>query len=315
MSQFQLNFDSEDEHGRPLGFIHGGSHEGEIVYLNSVKHKTKSKIDNNEIAVLIEALYRNMGNKVNMKTMERLREAILDRKRPANREIAQLYDMAIKMLDNGKNKEILLDEDSKLNPMFDTTRERDVQMVCGMSGSGKSTYVSGLCKVYKRQYPSNKVILFSNKPSDPVFDNLAFVERVVINDELLTDPITLNELSNAFVIFDDVECQTNKDIDKELTRLSDLILQQGRSYKTSFAYVSHQSNNYKATRNILNESHSITIFPAMVTKYSLKYLLGTYFGFGKDEIKRLSRLPSRWVTICKAPSIVLYSGGAYLTDN
>ena len=94
MSQFQLNFDSEDENGRPLGFIHGGSHEGEIVYLNGVKHKTKSKINNNEIAVLIEAIYRNMGNKVNMKTMERLREAILDRKRPANREIAQLYDMA-----------------------------------------------------------------------------------------------------------------------------------------------------------------------------------------------------------------------------
>ncbi len=315
MSQFQLNFDSEDEKGRPLGFIHGGENDGEIVYLNSVKHKTKSKIDNGEIAVLIQALYRNMGNKINMKTMERLREAILDRKRPASRELAQLYDMAIKMLDHGKNKEILLDDGSKLNPMFDTTRERDVQMVCGMSGSGKSTYVSGLCKVYKRQYPSNKVILFSNKPSDPVFDNLAFVERVVINDDLIKDPITLNELSNAFVIFDDVECQTSKELDKELTRLADLILQQGRSYKTSFAYVSHQSNNYKATRNILNEAHSITIFPAMVTKYSLKYLLGTYFGFDKDEIKRLSRLPSRWVTICKAPSIVLYSGGAYLTDN
>lgn len=312
---YQLNFDSEDEKGQPLGYIRGGKHEGEIVYLNGIKHKTKSKINNNEIAVLIEAIYRNMDNKINQKTMDRLREAILDRKRPANRELSQLYDMAIKMLDSGKNKEIKLDDDGVLNPCFNTTRERDVMMVCGMSGSGKSHYVANLCRVYKRQYPSNKVILFSNKPSDPAFDSLEYVERVVISVELLTDPITLNELSSAFVIFDDVEFTTNKEIDKELIRLADLILQQGRSYKTSFAYVSHQSNNYKATRTILNEAHSITIFPSMVTKYSLKYLLGTYFGFDKDSIKRLARLPSRWVTICKAPSIVLYSGGCYLTDN
>ena len=57
MSMFQLNYDTTDEKdGRPLGFIHGGSHDGEIVYLNSTKHKTKSKIDNNEIATLIQIL-------------------------------------------------------------------------------------------------------------------------------------------------------------------------------------------------------------------------------------------------------------------
>ena len=70
-----------------------------------------------------------------------------------------------------------------------------------------------------------------------------------------------------------------KEIDKELTRISDLILQQGRSYKCSFVYISHQANNYKATRNILNEAHHIVVFPSMSTRYSLNYLFGKYFGF------------------------------------
>jgi hypothetical protein len=70
------------------------------------------------------------------------------------------------------------------------------------------------------------------------------------------------------VVFDDVEYNTVKEIDKELDRIRDLILQQGRSYRCSFVYISHQANNYKSTRTILNECNSITIFPAMTTRYS-----------------------------------------------
>ena len=315
MNNYQLNFDGNDKkNSQPLGYVRGGDADGEVLYLNRAEYNAKPQIEKEQIAILIEKLYRTMNNTLNIKTMERLKEAILDRKRPSNRELAQLYDHAIKMLDSGMNKEVKLGADGVLTPMFDMTRERSVMMVCGMSGSGKSTYVASLCRTYRKQYPTNKVILFSNKNSDPVFDSLEFVERVVINDELIKDPLTLLELSNSFVIYDDVECNPSKEIDKELTRISDLILQQGRSFKTSFAYVSHQSNNYKATRNILNETHSVTIFPALVTKYSLKYLLGNYFGLEKNEIKRIGRLPSRWVTLLKAPTIALYSGGAYLVD-
>tara|TARA_R110002126_G_scaffold74443_3_gene185694 strand:+ start:3672 stop:4604 length:933 start_codon:yes stop_codon:yes gene_type:complete len=303
-----------DDAQKPLAFITGGENDKEIISLDSsMEKKPKKKLNMDKTAILIENLYRSMGNKLSFNKMDQLREAIHAKKRPVNREIAQFYDHAMKLLDNGKDKEIVL-IDGEVKPMFDTSIERSVFMVAGMSGSGKSTYTAQLCKTYHRQYPKNNIVLFSNKPEDPVFDRLSFVDRVVITDDLLKEPITLNELENSLVIFDDVECTTSKEIDKELIRISDLILQQGRSYKTSFVYISHQSNNYKATRNILNECHSVTIFPAMVTRYSLNYLLGKYFGFTKEVITKICKLPSRWVTIYKCPSVVLYRSGGYIVD-
>ena len=307
---FSLTLDD----GRPIAFINGGEHDHEILYLNNeTDHKIKKEIDIDEIAILIENLYRTMGSKITFKTLEQLREAILDRKRPANREIARHYDHALKILDKNKNKEIILKE-GQLTTMFDTTLERQVFMVSGMSGSGKSTYTASLCRTYKKQFPTNSIILFSNKPSDPVFDRLEYVQRILINEDLLEDPITLNEMEDSLIVFDDVEYSSNKQIDNELDRIRDLILQQGRSYHCSFVYITHQSNNYKQTRTILNECNSITIFPSMTTRYSLNYLLSKYYGFSKDQITKICRLPSRWVTIYKSPPLITYSSGAYLIN-
>ena len=307
---FSLTLDD----GRPIAFINGGEHDHEILYLNNEPdHKIKKEIDIDEIAILIENLYRTMGNKITFKTLEQLREAILDHKRPANREIARHYDHALKILDKNKNKEIILRE-GQLTTMFDTSLERQVFMVSGMSGSGKSTYTASLCRTYKKQFPDNSIILFSNKPSDPVFDRLDYVQRIVINEDLLEDPITLNEMENSLIVFDDVEYSSNKQIDNELDRIRDLILQQGRSYHCSFVYITHQSNNYKQTRTILNECNSITIFPSMTTRYSLNYLLSKYFGFDKNQINKICKLPSRWVTIYKSPPLITYSSGAYLIN-
>ena len=308
---FKLNFDT----GKNIAYINGGENNNEILYLNSDKdHQKKKQIDIDEIAILIENLYRSMSGNMSFKTVEQLRDAIMSRKRPVNRELKQHYDHAINILENNKDSEIVL-KDGVLIPMFDETLERQVFMISGMSGSGKSYYTSSLCRTYKKQFPLNKIILFSNKPSDPAFDSLEYIERIVINTDLLNDPITLNELRDSLVIFDDVEYSTNKEVDKELDRIRDLILQQGRSYHCSFAYITHQSNNYKATRTILNECNSITIFPAMVTRYSLNYLLGNYFGFNKDQITKIVKLPSRWVTIYKSPPLVMYSTGAYLVND
>tara|TARA_R110002126_G_scaffold37200_3_gene112594 strand:- start:1981 stop:2913 length:933 start_codon:yes stop_codon:yes gene_type:complete len=308
---FKLNFDC----GRNIAYINGGENNNEILYLNADKnHQKQKQIDMDEIAILIENLYRSIRGNMSFKTLEQLRDAIISRKRPVNRELKQHYDHAMNILENNKDSEIVLKEGT-LIPMFDETLERQVFMISGMSGSGKSTYTSSLCRTYKKQFPTNKIILFSNKPEDPVFDVLEYIERIVINEDLLNDPITLNELRDSLVIFDDVEYSTSKEVDKELDRIRDLVLQQGRSYKCSFAYITHQSNNYKATRTILNECNSVTIFPQMTTRYSLKYLLCNYFGFEKNDISKICKLPSRHVTIFKSPPLVLYSSGAYLVND
>ena len=42
-------------------------------------------------------------------------------------------------------------------------------------------------------------------------------------------------------------------------------------------------------------------------------LLGLYGGCDNDELKRIRKLPSRWVALCTTfPSMVIYERGAYL---
>jgi len=309
-----LNFDK----GKSLGYIIGGEYDGEILYVSMKEEKsiskTKKKISMDDEDILIEQLYKEMKGKVPLKRMEQLRDSIKDKQRPNNRELANYYDYSVKHIAKNKNKEIVLKE-GDLNPMFDMSVERQVFMITGMSGSGKSTYTSHLVKSYHKQYPKNRIILFSNKDSDPVFDKLKYLKRVIIDEDLIEDPITLHELKKTLVIFDDIEGNPSKKINIELDRLRDLILQQGRSYKCSFVYISHLANNYKQTRTILNEANAITVFPAMTTRYALKYLLEKYFGFDKRDIDKLVRLPSRWITIYKAPTMVLYAKGCYLLNN
>ena len=310
---FNLTFD-DIENSPNMAYVEGGEYDKEILFLNNDSdHKNKKKINTDDINILIENLFRTMNGKISFKTLDQLRDAIINKKEPTNRELKQHYKQALKMLNKNKNKEIILNSGNFV-PMFDETKERMVFMIAGMSGSGKSYYTAELCKTYHLQYPDNKIILFSNKPEDPVFDDLNYVERILIDDDLLNDQLTLNELNQSLVIFDDVEYSTNKLIDSELNRIRDLILQQGRSYNISFIYISHQANNYKQTRTILNECHSITIFPQMCTRYGLKYLLDKYFGFNKNEINKICSLPSRWVTIYKSPPFILYQNGAYLIN-
>ena len=303
------------EHGRPLAFIKGGKYDKEILHIDTdiEKKKKEKEIDSDQTAILVENLYRSMGSALSFRKMELLSDAIHADVRPVNRELAGFFDHAKKLMSSNIDKEVVLD-DAEFVPMFDTKQERSVFMIAGMSGSGKSTYTAALCKTYHQQYPKNRIVLFSNKKEDPVFDRLSYIDRILINDELLNDPITLNELKNTLILYDDVECNPSKEIAKELIRVSDLILQQGRSFRCSFVYISHQANNYKATRNILNEAHHIVVFPAMCTRYSLNYLFGKYFGFSKEVISKICKLPSRWVQVTKAPPCVLYKTGSFIPN-
>ena len=303
------------EHGRPLAFIKGGKYDKEILHIDTdiEKKKKEKEIDSDQTAILVENLYRSMGSALSFRKMELLSDAIHADVRPVNRELAGFFDHAKKLMSSNIDKEVVLD-DAEFVPMFDTKLERSVFMIAGMSGSGKSTYTAALCKTYHQQYPKNRIVLFSNKKEDPVFDRLSYIDRILINDELLNDPITLNELKNTLILYDDVECNPSKEIAKELIRVSDLILQQGRSFRCSFVYISHQSNNYKATRNILNECHHVVVFPAMTTRYSLNYLFGKYFGFSKEVISKICKLPSRWVQITKSPPCVLYKTGSFIPN-
>ena len=195
-----MNFNLNTERGSKLGYVRGGKYDKEIIHISDTINNKDKNIDVDEMAYLIENLYKNMGGRVNFKQLEELQNAIIDKKKPTNRTISRYYDQAMKILDKSKGKEIILDDDSKFYPMFDDEKERQVFMITGMSGSGKSTYTGQLINTYNKTFTQNKVFVFSNKDSDPAIDK-EDIKRIPIDEELLNDPIHLDELSNSLVVF------------------------------------------------------------------------------------------------------------------
>lgn len=301
-----MNFSFTD--GKPLAIFKDTNNKNKILYAN----EKGDIIDDDNLYNIIQDFINN-NNSLNMGQINEIYQSLKNETPPKNQKLKNLYYNLINTNNNNKNKVFNINNGSML-PLFDKNEERMVYYIAGMSGSGKSTFTSEIIDQYIKMYPKNNIILFSNKPEDPVLDKFKKLIRIELNEDLLMEPITLNELKNSLIIFDDVEYTPNKQIGQELDRIRDLILQQGRSYKISFCYISHQLTNYKQSRVILNECHRCVLFPKMTTTYSLKYLLEKYFGFNKKEIMKLKQLPSRWVCISKIPPAVIHSNGAYFVD-
>jgi len=189
--------------------------------------------------------------------------------------------------------------------------ERNILYITGSSGSGKSYYTSQYIKEYKKIYPKRDIYLFSSVGDDAQLDKLK-VKRVKLNNELLNETLTAQDFKDCLVIFDDTDAITNKPLKIKVNQILDSILQTGRHYNVSCILTFHTATGGRDTKMILNEAHSITIFPHNIGGRSSKYLLDGYLGLDKHEIKDIKVNPSRWVSILKTyPKIVLSDKNVY----
>lgn len=295
--------------GQPIAFY---KKDGKVKIIHTTNTTTAipKKIDLDNVASLLEDVIRNTKGRITNTNVEELGHALRTNEPPTNKIMKNIYDDIV----SKKGFKSITVNEGGIKPTFNKDEERKVIYISGMSGCGKSTFVSMMIDNYKRIFPDNRILFFSNKPTDPEIDKHEFVIRIELNEDIYNDPFTLDDLKNSLVVFDDTEYIKDKEINTELDRLRDLILQQGRSYHISFCYISHQLNNYRQSRIILNETHLCVLFPQMTTTYSLKYLLEKYFGFTKQDVAKLKTLPSRWVAINKMPPAVIHDKGVYMID-
>lgn len=197
-------------------------------------------------------------------------------------------------------------------PLIDT---RDIVYVAGPSGAGKSTFCADYVKLYIKLYPKNDIFLFSRKNKDPVFDKIKKIKRILIDEELIEDPIHPEELTNTLCIFDDTDTFQNKKISKGLEALKNDLMELGRANNVNLLITSHLINDYKKTKTVLNELKRIVLFPNDSSAHSLKYCLQKYLGMTTEEIRNLYKLNSRWVLINQRPRCVIYEKGIYLLNN
>jgi hypothetical protein len=213
----------------------------------------------------------------------------------------------------GEEIELKPNEKFALEPTHDPNG-RDVIMVGGKSGSGKSYIAKNFIKRYMNLWPKRQVFLVSYLDEDETIDEAKGVER--IDPETWVDePPELEYFKETLLVLDDIEGfeRSNKQVFYGIQRVVDMVATTGRHSASSILNCSHLLTDYKRTRLWLGESNQFCIFPNGASLKQLNTLLGSYAGADSSEIKKMRYLPSRWVCLRTSfPPVVVHETGAYL---
>jgi len=221
-----------------------------------------------------------------------------------NKPIHLAKDTEMNQIKDSFNKLILDDPKSKFELGINKDLERLIAYIAGASGSGKSFFASQIIKKYKKAYPKNEIYLFSSVDKDSSLDSLK-INRINL-EGLLEEKLDINDFENSMIIMDDIDSISNKKIKNIVLDIANEGLQRGRHSKTSLIFTNHILCDGRQTRHILNEAHSITIFPKSANSRNLDYLLGSYIGLSKPEIQYVKQMDTRPCTIIKSyPQIIM----------
>lgn len=200
-----------------------------------------------------------------------------------------------------------LEEGERFQFVPDKKRDRTSLMIVGRNGSGKSYYIAQYLKEFIKMYPTYPIYLFSSKNEDTNLDTIKQIIRVKIDDSFVTNPMKYEDLDKSMCIFDDVDGFRNTaklPMRNEIYHLRDTILKNGRSYKIHIICTNHDSTGRDVTA-CLNESDAIVFFMANYNR-SQRYLLESYVGLDKDQIKNIRNNKSRSTTYIKSfPNVIL----------
>jgi len=194
--------------------------------------------------------------------------------------------------------------------------ERQILYVTGAGGSGKSYFTRMYCMEFSKLFPKRPIYLFSSITSDDSIDAIKGLKRVKLDDEFLAESFVIEDFKDCLVIFDDTDVIPDKKMRAKVNIILGIVLQTGRHTNTYCIYTSHLACNGNETKQILNEAHSVTFFPATAGGRTLKYLCDSYLGLDKDEIRHIKNLPSRWITIMKTyPKVIVSEKDIFLLNS
>ena len=206
-------------------------------------------------------------------------------------------------------RDLKLDSKLQILPQIDENIGQRVY-VSGPTGSGKSTWTSKYAVEYKKLFPKNPIFLFSKLTEDK---SLYYVKptRIKMDEELLKNPIDINELHDALVIFDDDSCVKDKRIVEKLHNLKEDCLKAGRHQHLYMICTEHKSLGGKKTIQMFTDSDLLVVFPGADSNEVTK-VLRIYGGLNKDQIKSVFNSKSRWCAVRKVfPKVCFIEKGAF----
>jgi len=186
--------------------------------------------------------------------------------------------------------------------------------IAGGTLSGKSYLAAKLAKDYQLQFPKNKVILFSWVDDDKNYKDINNLHKIRIDESILDEPISLDELHDSLCIFDDCEHFTDKAIVAELERLRNCCFNAGRHKNIDTICVRQNLLDGHKTKTILNSAFQVVGFPRGAGRYQLGQWLKRHMFMDKQTIDKILNVPSRWVLINKNPPYILHQKGCFMLN-
>jgi len=286
--------------------------KNKIIYIDEIDYNEKRR-DDEDLDIydyIKEDKIRPNKKEMSLNDLKELEKSLKKGKAPDKKNLLKIFEELNEELEEKIKKEIVLEYGEELEILPRPKSER--LYFCGPSESGKSYNVSQYIKNFKKIYPKKNIYLFSEQEDDNQLDQFKPI-RIKIDEELIEDPITTKEISNSLTIFDDIDDIRDKKLKNSIYDLKDTLLKRGRHEDIYTITTNHQCTDFRNTRDTINESNIIFVYPRSGAGSSIKYLLKTYLGFTKEQIQRVLDLPSRWVAIHKTyPVYVMYQSGIFL---
>jgi len=268
-----------------------------IIYLNSDSQDVKTKLSDS---------FKDELKKISIKERREVIQSLQDKTPPSEKKLLKLYEHGIKDLTEKGFSEIKCKEKMQVLPRRDLVEKL---YISGVSGSGKSTYTGKYIKEFKKIFKNDEIFVFSSVSQDEAFDKYNPI-RIPIDEDLINDPLSIQDFENSLTIFDDTDTIRNKIYRNIVNGIKAEQIEIGRHYNARCIITSHMISNFHSTRQILNEATSITFFPKSSGTYHIKNYLKSYAGLDKGQISRILKLPSRWITIYRTfPSYIVWEHG------
>lgn len=329
--------------GRPVAIIKNGKYHNKIIFLCEENQKCCDKcspecvmkkdnyccggclgdsctlsmmIKNKPLDMVNEQYIRCHKKKISGPEMGKLKRALQNDDEPQEQALYDIYLKTKNETNRLSKTNFLIYDDGILIPL-PNFHKSERSYVCGPSDSGKSYYTKKQLIQLRKVHPDKKIFIFSDVQEDPEIDCIPNLTRFKIDDGLLNKKFDGNKLlpklAEAICIFDDVDNMMNAKLGKVISNLRDTLLVRGRHQNISVICTNHLMTNYKDTRTILNECSSITFFPRSGATHAIQYTLKKYCNMGAQDIQKVLKLPSRWVTVYKCyPMYICYEKGIYI---
>jgi hypothetical protein len=195
--------------------------------------------------------------------------------------------------------------------------DRDTLYVCGEANSGKSFFIKDFVIQYHKMHPKNPIYVISPKSDDKSFSEIKkWIIQLKLGDEFVNTDFALEDFTNSFVIFDDIEGIMDKRLKEKVFALLNLMITVGRSNHITVAVVSHRPNSGKDTSLFLLENSMTTFFPHHLPDHHLNYLCKNYIGLSKHHINKILSLNTRACSVVNTfPKVVICEKNAFLVTH